>query len=180
MPRRRGARAGTPQPRSLALPGVIALIGVLSSAACASTGAVPAPFPRPGGAPAQSIGAPVHGTALVRTAMSFQGVPYRNGGGDPSGFDCSGLVAYVFARHGAVVPRTVSGQFSLGRGVRRGSIAPGDLVFFSTVAPGASHVGIAISGDQFVHAPATTGVVRVERLTSRYWSRRFVGARRLD
>jgi cell wall-associated NlpC family hydrolase len=53
-------------------------------------------------------------------------------------------------------------------------------VFFTTVAPGASHVGIAVGGDQFVHAPSTTGVVRVENLSSRYWASRFVGAKRLN
>jgi len=60
-----------------------------------------------------------------------------------------------------------------------GAIEPGDLVFFSTVAPGASHVGIAIGGDEFVHAPSSTGEVRVERLGAAYWSTRFVGARRV-
>ena len=59
-------------------------------------------------------------------------------------------------------------------------IAPGDLIFFSTVAPGASHVAIALGGDEFVHAPSSTGVVRVERLASTYWSQRFVGARRVE
>jgi cell wall-associated NlpC family hydrolase len=58
-------------------------------------------------------------------------------------------------------------------------LEPGDLVFFSTVAPGASHVGIAIGGDQFVHAPSERGVVRVEQLSATYWRSRFVGAKRL-
>ncbi|MBI3490617.1 MAG: C40 family peptidase [Acidobacteria bacterium] len=55
-----------------------------------------------------------------------------------------------------------------------------DLVFFSTTEPGASHVGMAIGGDQFVHAPSTSGVVRVEHLSASYWSQRFLGARRLN
>jgi cell wall-associated NlpC family hydrolase len=58
-------------------------------------------------------------------------------------------------------------------------LEPGDLVFFSTVTPGASHVGIAIGGDEFVHAPSGAGTVRVERLSGSYWSTRFVGARRV-
>jgi cell wall-associated NlpC family hydrolase len=63
--------------------------------------------------------------------------------------------------------------------VHRDELRPGDLLFFSTTAPGASHVAIALEGDEFVHAPSSTGVVRTERLTSSYWSRRFLGARRV-
>jgi cell wall-associated NlpC family hydrolase len=111
--------------------------------------------------------------------LSFQGVPYRDGGSDPAGFDCSGLVAYVFEQHGLILPRTAAEQFSMGARVGRGSVEPGDLVFFSTIAPGPSHVGIAISGESFVHAPSSSGVVRVEPLDAPYWRSRFVGARRL-
>jgi cell wall-associated NlpC family hydrolase len=58
-------------------------------------------------------------------------------------------------------------------------LQPGDLVFFSTTAPGPSHVGMSIGGDEFIHAPSTAGVVRVERLSGTYWAPRFVGARRI-
>jgi cell wall-associated NlpC family hydrolase len=58
-------------------------------------------------------------------------------------------------------------------------IAPGDLLFFTTVAPGPSHVGIATSPREFVHAPSASGVVRVEQLGAPYWASRFLGARRL-
>ena len=112
--------------------------------------------------------------------MALRGAPYRNGGGDPSGFDCSGFVVYVFARHGVLVSRTVSGQFREGQAVPEDQLQPGDLVFFSTVAPGASHVGIAIGGDAFVHAPSERGEVRVEHLSTPYWSTRYVGARRIS
>jgi cell wall-associated NlpC family hydrolase len=116
---------------------------------------------------------------VVGTALSLRGAPYRNGGSDPSGFDCSGFVAYVFAQQGLYMPRTVSEQYAQGHLVNPDAVAPGDLVFFSTVAPGASHVGIAISGDQFVHAPSSSGVVRVESLNASYWSSRLVGTRRI-
>jgi peptidoglycan DL-endopeptidase CwlO len=116
---------------------------------------------------------------VTGTALGLRGVPYRNGGADPSsGFDCSGFVNYVFGRNGIPVPRTVGELYGTGKAVR-GAIEPGDLVFFSTIAPGASHVGIAIGGDEFVHAPSTSGDVRVERLGASYWSTRFVGARRV-
>jgi cell wall-associated NlpC family hydrolase len=89
-------------------------------------------------------------------------------------------VTYVFAQNGVKVPRTVSEQYQAGLQVAPDQLQPGDLVFFSTVAPGASHVGIAIGGDEFVHAPSQRGEVRVERLNSSYWAPRYVGARRVS
>lgn len=165
------------------------------SAACATTGATPAPFPRPD-APAPVAGAPggsspsprppsgdsekVNGAYEVTgTALRLRGTPYRNGGTDPAGFDCSGFVKYVFGENGVSVPRTVSEQFRAGRKVDGQQLQVGDLVFFSTIGPGASHVGIVIGGDEFVHAPSGAGEVRVERLSASYWSTRFVGARRV-
>jgi cell wall-associated NlpC family hydrolase len=171
---------------------LFALASATLTGACASTGAVPRPFPVPGGpsshdappaaatpAPAPRPKALVDSYALTGTALSLRGTPYRNGGADPSGFDCSGFTQYVFGSHGIPLPREVKEQFSTGRAVRPEEIAPGDLVFFTTVAPGASHVGISLGGDEFVHAPSSTGVVRVEHVSARYWSQRFVGARRV-
>lgn len=160
------------------------------SAACASSGATPRPFPTPGPPPASSPSpgpASTHafpaarstGYEITGTALGLRGTPYRNGGRDPSGFDCSGFVQYVFAQHGVKMPRTVSDQFQEGKAVDASRIEAGDLVFFSTVAPGASHVGIALGGDEFVHAPSSTGEVRVERISASYWATRFVGARRV-
>ena len=172
------------------------------SAACASTGAVPRPFPTPGGPvatppeppadpripesvppPAETrrpTAAPVYdGYAVSSTALSLRGSPYRDGGTDPSGFDCSGFVQYVFDQHGIAMPRDVRRQFEVGQRVEPDALEPGDLLFFTTIAQGATHVGIAIGGEQFVHAPSSRGVVRVERLSAEYWSDRFVGARRV-
>jgi cell wall-associated NlpC family hydrolase len=171
-----------------------------SLAACASTGVVytPKPFPMPGErpeavaipAPAPEApvpptapvapAAPADGYALSGTALSLRGAPYRNGGIDPNGFDCSGFVRYVYQQHGVPMPREVREQFRVGKNVDRGRLEPGDLVFFSTVAPGASHVGIVIGGDQFIHAPSERGVVRVENLSSQYWSTRYIGAKRVS
>ena len=158
------------------------------SAACATTGATPAPFPRPhapapvagaAGSPSPTPRGPSGAYEVTGTALRLRGTPYRNGGSDPAGFDCSGFVKYVFGENGVSVPRTVSEQFQAGRHVDAQSLQAGDLVFFTTVGPGASHVGIVIGGDEFVHAPSSAGEVRVERLSASYWSTRFVGARRV-
>ncbi len=171
---------------------------VVMTSACASTGAVPKPFPVPGGshgssapgssgAPATPLGARaargsqiLDGYALAGTALSLRGAPYRNGGSDPQGFDCSGFTQYVFSQYGLALPREVRDQYRAGTPIQPAELAPGDLVFFTTTDPGASHVAIAIGGDEFVHAPSSTGVVRVEHLSAAYWSQRFVGARRLN
>jgi cell wall-associated NlpC family hydrolase len=168
-------------------------LAVLTSwcAACASTGAVPEPFPVPGGRPRPAASTqpvavattgsamPADGYAIAGTALGLRGSPYRDGGADPSGFDCSGFVEYVFGQHGVSVPRTVTDLYRAGRDVSPQDLQPGDLVFFTTTAPGPTHVGMAIGGDEFVHAPSSAGVVRVERISGGYWARRFVGARRL-
>ena len=163
----------------------------LSAAACASSGN-PRPRPFPGAPPppestpstpaAPSVAVPsvpVAPSLIVETAMKLRGVPYRNGGSDPSGFDCSGFVQWVFAKNGVLLPREVREQYGAGQKIGLREVQPGDLVFFETVSRGASHVGLVIGGEQFVHAPSSTGVVRVERLTATYWARRFVGARRI-
>jgi cell wall-associated NlpC family hydrolase len=163
-------------------------VALLSAAAgCASTGAVPQPFPKPGGPPAARSDPPAprppaasgDGYAIAGTALGLRGVPYRNGGSDPSGFDCSGFIWYVFLQHGIRVPRTVGEQFREGVDVRADTLEPGDLLFFAIQGPGVSHVGMAIGGDEFVHAPSSRGEVRVERLSATYWSSRYVGARRV-
>jgi cell wall-associated NlpC family hydrolase len=160
------------------------LLLVAGSAACASSGAVPAPFPVPAdtrsSGPAPGPRPRPAGTAIVSEALAFQGVPYRNGGSDPSGFDCSGFVWYVFGQRGVAVPRTVAAQFGAGQPVGADDLEPGDLVFFETGQSPASHVGVVVDSDRFVHAPSSRGEVRVERLSAPYWSRRYAGARRLQ
>lgn len=163
---------------------------------CASASGVvgPAPFP---GAPAVSRSAPVSPAPsspldvprLLQTALALQGTPYLTGGETPStGFDCSGLVRFLFREQGWELPRTVREQWDYGRKVRERDIQPGDLLFFDTASGGASHVGIAIdpapapdgrSGRAFVHAPGANGAVRVDVLETPYWHSRFLGARRL-
>jgi cell wall-associated NlpC family hydrolase len=119
------------------------------------------------------------GHAVAGTALQLRGTPYRDGGADPSGFDCSGFVWYVFAQHGFTLPRTVGEQFREGMRIEPDALSAGDLVFFRTDGRSISHVGLSIGGDAFVHAPSSRGSVRVERLGSDYWRQRFAGARRL-
>jgi cell wall-associated NlpC family hydrolase len=143
--------------------------------------AAPAPAPTaPGRADSRSTRSGIDGYALAGTALSLRGIPYRNGGTDPNGFDCSGFTQYVFNQYGVALPREVREQYRVGKSVKPEDLAPGDIVFFSTTEPGPSHVAIAIGGDEFVHAPSSTGVVRVERLSSTYWAPRFLAARRLE
>src|SRR5205823_14371653 len=97
---------------------------------------------------------PTH-SSVVSIAERYRGVPDRWGGASPSGFDCSGLVMYVFAQVGVYLPHSSYMQFHLGRYVSRSQLQPGDVVFFN----GASHEGIYIGGGQFVHAPHTGDVV---------------------
>jgi cell wall-associated NlpC family hydrolase len=117
--------------------------------------------------------------AVVGTALALRGTPYRNGGSDVNGFDCSGFTQYVFSRYGIALPRDVRAQYQTGTSVRPAELTPGDLVFFTTTSPDVSHVAIVVGGDQFVHAPSSTGVVRVEHLSASYWSQRYIGARRV-
>lgn len=157
---------------------VFVLSGALLAGGCATAGRhSPQPFPQVGGA-----GDPLGWADPYRvtgTALSLRGVPYVWGGDSPAGFDCSGFTRYVYARHGIRLPRQAADQYEVGARVDRGDVRAGDLVFFTTIASGASHVGLALGDDQFVHAPSERGVVRVERLTGSYWSRRWVGARRV-
>jgi len=130
--------------------------------------------------PPVSAGRSVDSYDLVGTALSLRGTPYRNGGSDVHGFDCSGFTQYVFAQYGVALPRDVRSQFRVGTPIDPGNLAPGDLVFFTTTDPDVSHVAIAIGGDEFVHAPSTWGTVRVEHLSTNYWSQRYIGARRVN
>ena len=160
--------------------------------ACAARGGTPRPFPGaalpPTAAPELPAEAGSHTPELpagagthrvIAMALGYRGVPYRNGGSDPSGFDCSGFVQYVFKQVGALLPRQAFEQFRIGREIDRDEVQPGDLVFFETVSRGASHVGLAIGGDEFVHAPSARGAVRVEKFSAPYWARRIVEVRRI-
>lgn len=116
---------------------------------------------------------------IARAAEALIGAPYREGGARPDGFDCSGLVSYVFAQRGIAVPRDVRRQAEAGTPVDRADIAPGDLLFFATTGSGPTHVGIATGDGRFIHAPKRGDVVRAESMSAGYWTSRFVAARRV-
>jgi cell wall-associated NlpC family hydrolase len=114
-----------------------------------------------------------HG-GVVGIAMQYLGVPYAWGGASPAGFDCSGLVVYVFAQMGVSLPHSSYALWGVGMPVSRDQLQAGDLVFFN----GLGHVGIYIGSGQFIHAPHTGDVVKISSMTGWYAST-YVGARRV-
>ena len=108
-------------------------------------------------------------------AARYLGVPYRWGGATPAGFDCSGLVVWVYGQLGIALPHFTGALYQLGVLVPRDQLAPGDLVFFDAL----DHVGIYIGAGQFIHAPHTGDVVKVSTMSSGSYAASYVGARRV-
>ena len=129
-----------------------------------------------GGILASSQAPPSRYGGAVGIAMQYLGVPYVWGGASPSGFDCSGLVSYVYAQLGISLPHNAAMQYNtVGVYVPRDQLQPGDLVFFS----GLGHMGMYIGGDQFIHAPHTGDVVKISNMSDGYYSSGYVGAKRV-
>jgi cell wall-associated NlpC family hydrolase len=116
--------------------------------------------------------------AMIGSATAMLGQPYRFGGASPGGFDCSGLVNFAARSAGLDLPRTAKDQLASGVRVARREIEPGDLVFMR-LAHKELHVGIAIGGERFIHAPASGGRVRIDSLARAPYSAGFIGARRV-
>jgi cell wall-associated NlpC family hydrolase len=116
---------------------------------------------------------------ITATALEFMGTPYIWGGTSRSGIDCSGLVYTLYSPYVQDLPRGSYGQFEVGTSVDRKDLQSGDLVFFTTYAGGASHVGIYLGDGQFVSAVWGAHKVEVDRLDGPYWGDRYIGARRL-
>lgn len=115
-------------------------------------------------------------------ALQAVGVNYRYGGRSPeTGFDCSGLIAYVFERAwGLLLPAGTEALSKAGVPVAARDLQPGDLLFYDTRGRPYSHVGIYLGGHRFLHAPRSGAVVRVEDVRTPYWRNRFNAARRLN
>jgi cell wall-associated NlpC family hydrolase len=133
-----------------------------------TTSTTPAPAP-----PAAPAGAGHPEAAAV--AARYLGVPYRWGGASPSGFDCSGLVTYVYAQLGISLPHYTVAQWNATIAISPSELQPGDLVFFD----GLGHVGIYIGANEFIHAPHAGDVVRVSSLGESGYASHFDGARRV-
>lgn len=165
-------------PRRLAIP-VIALAAFLGLVGDAAHADVAAPVR------GIQLESPVHfvlppkpvriplGQRAVRIARQQLGVPYVWGGSSPSGFDCSGLVSWVYGRLGIGLPHNAAALYGAGRRVQLASMRPGDLVFFQ----GLGHVGIYIGHGRMIHAPQSGRNVEVEALDARSYPP--VGARRV-
>ena len=123
---------------------------------------------------------PIHDDVLFH-AFSLVGTPYLWGGSSPdTGFDCSGLINYVFRETaGLSLPRTTAGLNALPQAAPSNDLRPGDLLLFSTKGRNVNHAGIYVGEGRFLHAPSTGGRVRIDDLQASYWQRSYQSARRV-
>ena len=117
-------------------------------------------------------------TAVINTAKQYMGVPYVWGGAIPTGFDCSGFTQYVLKQNGITIPRTAAEQYQSGISIMKSNLKIGDLVFFTTYKPGASHVGFYLGDGKFIHASSAAKQVTISSLDEAYFTERYIGARR--
>ena len=164
-------RAGSPIGTAL-LVGVLVVMAGCSSVPQSS--APPVAAPQPAGRLTLE-----QANDVTVMAIGLVGTPYRYGGNTPaSGFDCSGLIGYVYKqRAGVVAPRSTAGLIDWGTSIPAPSLRTGDLVVFAQNGR-ATHAGIYVGEGRFVHAPSTGGTVRLDSLKSTYWAKQQVSYRR--
>ncbi len=163
---------------TIAKAGNLAAAGPLHAAAVLSGPATNAPTkPMP---PAPNSATSSQSASIAAAAESFVGAPYRWGGTDPTGFDCSGLVWYLARQVGRPIPRDMGGQYASGSHPSRQGLERGDLLFFkNTYKAGLSHDGVYVGDDRFVSALDERHGVLAQSMDSSYWLPRFFGATRL-
>jgi len=149
----------------------ICVIVVVASALLAGCAKVSVPIPTAPRSPEAT-----RGRTVVAVAKQYVGAPYRWGGSSPEGFDCSGLVRYVYAQVGVSLPHNAAQQYRLGTPVAREDLEPGDLVFFDHLR----HNGIYVGDGRFIHARQTGRRVAIAGLDEPWYASHFVGGRRLD
>jgi cell wall-associated NlpC family hydrolase len=155
---------------------LIAGIVSLLLTACAGKAPLPERQPEPS---ARQVTSSYQGHDVVIFALGLIDTGYRFGGKNPeAGLDCSGMVSYIYGRAtGLRVTGSAADIARRGRPVDRTGLRPGDLVFFNTRNVAYSHVGVYIGDDRFVHAPSSSGRVRIDQLGARYFAQRFESAR---
>ncbi|MCR4401784.1 MAG: C40 family peptidase [Firmicutes bacterium] len=116
---------------------------------------------------------------IIKTAEQLLGTPYLWGGMSADGIDCSGFVYTVFYVNGVILPRDAHDQYAVGTPVDRAGLLPGDLVFYSTYAKGASHVGVYTGGQKVIQSGSATGGVAVIGLDDPHYGPKYIGARRV-
>ena len=129
--------------------------------------------------PSQAPAAGSIGEQIVAFAEQFLGTPYVWAGSSPSGFDCSGFVSYIFKNFGYTVNRTAASMYTNGVAVDKSELQIGDAVFFASSSESIGHVGIYIGDGEFIHSSSGCGYVTISGLDESYYSRMYVGARRI-
>ena len=120
-----------------------------------------------------------NGNTIRAAASHYLNIRYMLGGTGTGGIDCSGFTRAVLQQLGVSLPRTARAQYGVGNTVSRGNLQSGDLVFFSTLGRGVSHVGVYLGNGQFANANSYNGRTVIEAMTTSYWATRYIGARRV-
>ena len=137
-------------------------------------------LPAPSDSQVLGLGASEKGNALIATAKTYMGVPYVFGASanTTASFDCSSFTQRVMKENGITIPRTAAEQYAVGTSVDKTNLQIGDLVFFTTYKPGASHVGFYMGNSQFIHASSAAKQVTISSLDETYYTEHYIGARR--